>query len=284
MDNHQNEFLLVRADDIRAALFELTHPDTHIVVRDTADREVAAVILGIDRQTGYFFWRLRDYAGTTYARESMTDMLTGGVFHFVATGYGGVRIHFRIPRPESVTFEDGSAALFSPIPERMSRVQRRKMFRASLAQSPVECLASWQLPDTPTNTACSVRDISIEGVGLRSTLPVSALPRRGDLLRNVTLQFGDLGSIVLDLDVRNTYAINGNTSDHGIADAADDPSDDAKAATTAATRASTKSSAKDLESHIGATIVSLTARDEVWLQQMVWRLEKMRSTRGNATH
>lgn len=281
MDNHQNEFLLVRADDIRAALFELTHPDTHIVVRDTADREVAAVVLGIDRQTGYFFWRLRDYAGTSYASQNTTDLLTGAVFHFVATGYGGVRIHFRIPRPETVTFEDGSAALFSPIPERMSRVQRRKMFRASLAQSPVECLASWTLPDAPNGTVCAMRDISIEGVGLRSNLPVSALPRRGDLLRNVKLEFGELGSIVIDLDVRNTYAINGNTSAHGIAD---DGVDDAATRPAPDTLVPGKAAAENLESHIGATIVSLSARDEVWLQQMVWRLEKMRNARSTTSH
>jgi c-di-GMP-binding flagellar brake protein YcgR len=269
MDNHQNEFLLTRADDIRAALFELTHPDTHIIVRDAADHEMAAVILGIDRQTSYFFWRLRDYAATVYAHGASLR-LTGTVFHFVATGYGGVRIHFRIPCPESISFEDGSTALFSPIPERISRVQRRKMFRASLVQSPVVCLASWTTAATSAHIVCSVRDISIEGIGLRSSQPLSALPRRGDILHNVKLQFGDLGTKIVDLSVCNTYALNGNLIDQGIA--AHDPDTPALVSTD-------QPDAQPYESHIGASIVSLNARDEVWLQQMVWRLEKMRTTR-----
>ena len=47
LDASDPEFLLTRPEDMRAALFELTHPDSHILVRDAADREMAVLVLGL---------------------------------------------------------------------------------------------------------------------------------------------------------------------------------------------------------------------------------------------
>jgi len=265
-ENKGPEFLLVKPDAVRSALFELTHPESHIVVRDAADREMTAVVLGVDNQTGIFFWRPRDLAGLRQNERGNHELFAGAVFHFIATGYGGVRIHFRVPRPEAVTFEDGSAAYFSPLPDRLSRIQRRAMFRASLAGIPVPCVAKWK--SGTSDILFSLRDISIEGVGMRTDKHPSELPLRGDVMKGVMLQFGDLGNLKVDLDVRNAYEV-------GASEAANAPTEALSAEPTPALPAANKV----YESHLGAMITGLSPRDEVWLQQMVWRLEKLRTSR-----
>ena len=65
LDASDPEFLLTRPEDMRSALFELTHPDSHILVRDAADREIAVLILGADKHTRQFFWRPRDTPART---------------------------------------------------------------------------------------------------------------------------------------------------------------------------------------------------------------------------
>lgn len=110
LDASDPEFLLTRPEDMRAALFELTHPDSHILVRDAADREMAVLVLGADKQTRQFFWRPRDYAGADFEQTDSMGLLSGTTFHFHATAYGGVQIRFRVARPEVIHFDDGSAA------------------------------------------------------------------------------------------------------------------------------------------------------------------------------
>ena len=92
LDASDPEFLLTRPEDMRSALFELTHPDSHILVRDAADREIAVLILGADKHTRQFFWRPRDYAGADFEQSDSMGLLSGTTFHFHATAYGGVQI------------------------------------------------------------------------------------------------------------------------------------------------------------------------------------------------
>ncbi|MFP3663317.1 flagellar brake protein, partial [Burkholderia sp. SIMBA_043] len=81
-----------------------------------------------------------------FEQSDSMGLLSGTTFHFHATAYGGVQIRFRVERPEVIHFDDGSAALMSPFPEHLARIQRRKMFRASLISNANRCQASWQ-PD-----------------------------------------------------------------------------------------------------------------------------------------
>ena len=274
----QPEFLLLQPEDIRAALSELTHPDSHILVGEAPEREVAAVILGVDSKTGFFFWRPRDAGGNYFAHQCHANRFAGAVYHFAATGYGGVQIHFRVPRPEAITFEDGSLTLVSPLPERMSRVQRRKMFRAQLEHSPVRCTAAWRAAGATQTLHFWLRDISIEGVGLRCASKMGDLPRRGELMRSVKLHFGELGTLNVDLVVRNRYPVAGQVLvlppvAAGAATSASFPS--------GVTTPESSIHTLETESHLGAVINNLSSRDEVWLQQMVWRLEKMRAAHAD---
>jgi len=261
LDASDPEFLLTRPEDMRSALFELTHPDSHILVRDAADREMAVLVLGADKQTRQFFWRPRDYAGADFEQSDNMGLLSGTTFHFHATAYGGVQIRFRVQRPEVIHFDDGSAALMSPFPDRLARIQRRKMFRASLVTGAGQCQASWR-PDAKTKPfQFTVRDISVDGVGLRAALAVPALPERGTVMEDVQLDFGELGKLSANLEVRNIYPISGQPMIQP-----DSPDD-------AAPRHVSLTGEPPM-SHVGAVFLNLDARQENWLQKVVWRLEK----------
>lgn len=262
LDASDPEFLLTRPEDMRSALFELTHPDSHILVRDAADREIAVLILGADKHTRQFFWRPRDYAGADFEQSDSMGLLSGTTFHFHATAYGGVQIRFRVQRPDVIHFDDGSAALVSPFPDRLARIQRRKMFRASLITSANRCEATW-LPEAQAKPlAFTVRDISVDGVGLRVGLATPELPQRGEVLEGVQMNFGDLGRLVANLEVRNVYPVSGQPM---IAPGAD-PDEPAPRHVSL--------TGEPPVSHLGAIFLNLDARQENWLQQVVWRLEK----------
>ena len=290
------DFLLTDPDEIRSALFELTHAEAHVVVRDAADREIAALIIGLDRKTGTFFWRPRDYASSNFADNK--ELLIGAVFQFICSGYGGVRIHFRVPRPDVVRFDDGSAAFVSHWPDRISRIQRRKMFRASLSTQGKRCRASWLPPGGLPAIAFSIRDVSVDGIGLRCALPVGALPQRGDTLERVQLDFGEFGTLQTSLEVRNVFPTSGQGK-RGEGDESEGEQDEQASAGTALAVASSPATATaapatrlvaagsvsdtqaairlDVESHVGAVFAKLSSREEIWLQQVVWRLEKSKS-------
>ena len=288
------DFLLTDPDEIRSALFELTHAEAHVVVRDAADREIAVLIIGLDRKTGTFFWRPRDYASSNFADNK--ELLIGAVFQFICSGYGGVRIHFRVPRPDIVRFDDGSATFVSHWPDRISRIQRRKMFRASLSTQGKRCRASWQPPGGAPALVFGIRDVSVDGIGLRCALPVGALPQRGDTLERVLLDFGEFGTLQTSLEVRNVFPTSGqgkreeNDDEDG---ARDEQANGAATVAVAPAAATVTASLKlavagqtsdtqtavrlDVESHVGAVFSKLSSREEIWLQQVVWRLEKSKS-------
>lgn len=261
LDASDPEFLLTRPEDMRSALFELTHPDSHILVRDAADREMAVLVLGADKHTRQFFWRPRDYAGADFEQSDSMGLLSGTTFHFHATAYGGVQIRFRVQRPEVIHFDDGSAALMSPFPDRLARIQRRKMFRASLAGSATLFQASWQAAPKVQPYRFTVRDLSVDGVGLRIGLAVPALPVRGTVMEDVQLDFGELGKLSANLEVRNVYPISGQPMvPSGSPD--EEP------------RRHVSLTGEPPLSHVGAVFLDLDARQENWLQKVVWRLEK----------
>ncbi|OZI60328.1 flagellar brake protein [Bordetella genomosp. 11] len=261
------DFLLTRPEEIRSAIFELTHQDCTTLVRDAADRETAILVLGIDKQTDHFFWRPRDFAGSDFATNDSRGLRVGTVLQFHGNGYGGVQIHFRVPRPELVRFDDGSAAFVSPLPERVSRIQRRKLFRASIIGTTVRCAGQWRPDPKSKPILFAIRDISVEGIGLRVERLATELPAAGAIMEEVYLDFGDFGNITTDLQVRTVIPLSGQPL----------PATDENPADAAAPALRPSLSIQDPLTHIGAEFAALNGRQEAWLQQVVWRLEKARA-------
>lgn len=251
---------LTRVEDIQSALFELGHPDSRITVRNAADHEIAVEILALDPSSRCFYWRPRDYASADFANGDRQAILAGSLFHFQAQGYSGVQISFRVDRPQIVRADDGTAALISFFPDHLLRVQRRNTFRVHTSNARLVATGIWQPDDTDQPLKFLVRDLSVEGIGMRTENPVDVLPPHGTLMKRVALNFGRHGDMITDLEVRNLYPI-GMQRDPG----------QAPAAPVAASAADTPLS------HVGARFVALTARQQTWLQQVVWSLEKSRA-------
>ncbi|OZI21310.1 flagellar brake protein [Bordetella genomosp. 9] len=266
----ESDFLLTRPEEIRSAIFELTHQDCTTLVRDAADRETAILVLGIDKQTDHFFWRPRDFAGSDFATNDSRGLRVGTVLQFHGNGYGGVQIHFRVPRPDLVRFDDGSAAFVSPLPERVSRIQRRKLFRASIIGTAVRCAGQWR-PDLASKPVLfTIRDISVEGIGLRVERPASEMPAEGAIMRDVYLDFGDFGNMTTDLQVRTVIPLSGQPMPQAT--------DEAQPGAAEPVTIRPSLTLQDPLTHIGAEFAALSGRQEAWLQQVVWRLEKARAT------
>jgi c-di-GMP-binding flagellar brake protein YcgR len=275
-----SDFLLTRPEEVRSAVFELTHQDCQVLVRDAADRETAVLVLGIDKQTGHFFWRPRDFAGSDFATNDSRGLRVGMVLQFHGNGYGGVQIHFRVPRPELVRFDDGSAAFVSPLPERVTRIQRRKLFRASIVGTAVRCAGQWR-PDAAVKPILfAIRDISVEGIGLRVNRPALELPPAQTVMKEVYLDFGDFGNITTDLQIRTVIPLSGQPlGPQAAAGSADIATGTDAAVSAISTPAAARPglSGQDPLTHIGAVFAALSGRQEAWLQQVVWRLEKVRT-------
>jgi len=264
----ESEFSLTSPADIRAALFELNHPDSRIGVRDAGGRDIAVELIGVDRSAPYFYWRPRDFAGNDFAHADERGLLAADDFRFVAQGYGGVLIRFAVARPELVRSDDGQPALASPFPHRMTRIQRRRTFRAG-PRGGLDATARWLPEGGVQPVQMTLRDISVDGVGLRVAQPLIMLPPVGATLRAVALDLGEEDPLIADLQVRSAYALGRQDEPGADGQAAEGgPGLGAAAATPWAQPLS----------HLGTVFVGLNKRQESWLQQVVWRLEKSRSS------
>ncbi len=110
----------------------------------------------------------------------------------------GVRIEFSTATPRETRFE-GLPAFEADFPDVLFYVQRREYFRVGApVADPYVCRG--KLPDGET-FRFEVHDLSLGGVGMRTTDErVVALPM-GAILYDIELSLGSLGSLVLDLQL-----------------------------------------------------------------------------------
>jgi len=112
--------LLSRADEIRAALRELMHPDCQVRVCASDGHQgghaCEARILGPDWQQRHFFWR-------PHAPDTFEVHLRGGyppgelMLDFAGLTPDGADVRFRVSRPLVMHFADSSAAMLSNFPD-----------------------------------------------------------------------------------------------------------------------------------------------------------------------
>ncbi len=80
-------------------------------------------------------------------------------------------------------------------------------------------------------------------------------------MENVQLDFGAQGKLSASLEVRNVYPVSGQPMKQSA-----DPDEPAPRHVSL--------TGEPPVSHLGAVFLNLDARQENWLQQVVWRLEK----------
>jgi len=263
--NHLDpKYTLTTVDDIQAALFELGHADSRITVRNAADQEFTVEILALDNITRRFYWRPRDYAGADFANTNPQQWLVGSTFRFQADGYGGVQIHFRVNKPQIVRTYNGSPALVSPFPDQLKRIQRRNAFRVQVANTRLIATATWQPDLTCAPLTFQVRDLSIDGIGMRANQPISSLPSVGSHMQHLALNFGKHGDMLVDLVVHNLYPLGRQEEEGGEEEGEEQPFADVILLDVSL-------------SHLGGRFVGLDARQKSRLQKIVWAIEKTRA-------
>jgi hypothetical protein len=152
------------------------------------------------------------------------------------------------------------------------------LFRASIVGTAIRCAGQWRQDPTVKPILFSIRDISVEGIGLRVERPATELPPTGTVMKDVYLDFGDLGNITTNLEIRTVIPLAGQpllpaaTNDEDGAEG-----DTAAPAPAVPAMARPGLSGQDPLTHLGAVFVALNGRQEAWLQQVVWRLEKARA-------
>ncbi|MDE1181227.1 flagellar brake protein [Paraburkholderia sp.] len=124
----------------------------------------------------------------------------------------GVRVEFATGTPRETRFE-GLPAFEADFPEVLFHVQRREYFRVDApVLDPFTCTG--RLPETDDAFRFEVHDLSLGGVGMRTTdQRVAELPM-GAIFQDCLLSLGPLGKLTIDLQLvshRATDLPNGQT-------------------------------------------------------------------------
>jgi c-di-GMP-binding flagellar brake protein YcgR len=111
---------------------------------------------------------------------------------------GGIKVQFNVRRPDTTIFE-GRPALRMRLPEIMLRLQRRDFYRipASLA-----CETALDSDDKVRVLELRVVDLSLGGIALVTDKTYVEFTV-GQVLENCRISLGTLGTLALDLEVKN---------------------------------------------------------------------------------
>lgn len=206
-----------------------THPNTHngwssaddSQYRVDSDVEVAYILRGLMKSatpiTAYFK-KGREFVVTAVlnvsaerrqvildsgaSAEANTRMLEDTQVRFVSN-QEGVRIQFECKHIESVMFE-GKPAFKIPLPDNLTKYQRREFYRLPTpVANPVMC----EIPIQDAEPKhLMVSDISLGGLCLVGELATMS-PPLGTVLRGCRVPLTDIGTLRVDLAIRNTYLI-----------------------------------------------------------------------------
>lgn len=206
-----------------------THPNTHngwstaddSQYRVDSDVEVAYILRGLMKSatpiTAYFN-KGREFVVTAVlyvsaerrhvildsgaSAEANARMLQDSHVRFVSN-QDGVRIQFESSQIESVMFE-GKPAFKIGLPVNLTKYQRREYYRLPTpVANPVIC----EIPrEDAEPKGLMVSDISLGGLCLVGEL-AQVSPPLGTVLRGCRVPLPDIGTLRVDLAIRNTYLI-----------------------------------------------------------------------------
>jgi len=187
---------------IGSALNELLRSSEHLTVTRGVEL-LPSVILSVDIRRRTF--RFRPYGG----EREFDQLKDAQELQFRGSAYGA-QIDFPIvsgSRPITPEMDD---TLEHPVfecdfPLQLYRLQRREYFRARVAP-PNTRVAVWASPAGGA-IRFRIQDVSLSGVGLRSPLNADALPKPGDELRDVVLDFNELGTLRASIRVIATRTV-----------------------------------------------------------------------------
>ena len=128
-----------------------------------------------------------------------------------------VKIQFRLGKLSPTQFE-GRSAFRGEMPDALLRLQRREYFRLSTPiASPVQIAVALQRDDGSRLSAeLPLFDISGGGVGLMAPPDLSALFRRGEVLRECRINLPNEGLVSATVCVRNAFDVTARSGAHHV--------------------------------------------------------------------
>ena len=187
---------------IGSALNELLRSADHLAVTRGVE-PLPSVIVSVDIRRRTF--RFRPYGG----EREFDQIKDARELQFRGAAYGA-QIDFPIVDGLRAITPDMDDMLDQPVfecdfPMQLYRLQRREYFRARVAP-PNTRVAVWTSPAGGA-IRFRIQDVSLSGVGLRSPLQAEALPKPGDELRDVVLDFNELGTLRASIRVIATRTV-----------------------------------------------------------------------------
>ncbi|HZZ09361.1 MAG TPA: flagellar brake protein [Paraburkholderia sp.] len=154
-------------------------------------RQIVTQLLDVDSRNARFVFDAGSMADDNRALPSASQL----VFRSLP---GGIRTEFTTPRATAIMF-DGRPAFETSFPSLLYSVQRREFFRV---QTPVldPYTASGPYADGGS-FRLELQDLSLGGVALKTADARFGALESGCVLRDVTLQLGDFGTLRLDLQI-----------------------------------------------------------------------------------
>jgi len=223
-------YRLTHPSQIGTVLRDLAWQKCIVNVRARGGHDMVTSVLQVDPASRSFIF---DWCRADTERQALLASQENAVSALLR----GVPVNFMIGKPATTEFQGGPAFVAS-FPEKLYHFQRRRHFRArTLVTKGYRCelrAANDQV------LKLDIADLSLSGVGLRSkTVTAEQLPL-GAVFKKCTLDFAELGKIVLDLQIVGHWMVGSDGS--GIL-------------------------------HFGCAFSSLDGRLENFLQRLVFQLE-----------
>ena len=199
-DPENEEFLVHSRSSIASILRNLMRENRTIsAYLSTSDDMVATTILHVDAD--------KNMVIVEPARDPKLNHIFSDTHNVLFDlKHNNVILQFMAEHTQPARF-NGQAAVFIELPDKLLRLQRREFFRvaASITGENVTCILKDKNGDTHT---VEVEDLSLGGIG--AAIEISAVPENRPIkqfatFRNSSLRIPGVGTLTLDLQVRNCY-------------------------------------------------------------------------------
>jgi c-di-GMP-binding flagellar brake protein YcgR len=204
------KFLIRNRDEILLILtgFSLSRDTVSILFSEGHDILLSEVVAVVPENNALFL--------DPNSNADFNKQLLGALRLSFVVEQDGVTVRWSAPQAFADQYE-GRPVFRVTIPETLRRIQRREFFRvATPGNHPILC----SVP-SPNNPPAFVNlplvDISMEGIGvILPAAEVTAFEKGAELL-NCTIDFGEAGSVAVNLRVRNIWTValkNGKSNTH----------------------------------------------------------------------
>jgi flagellar brake protein len=193
--HEEDPYRIAEPGEVLRILQDIHREQTFVTLLFPREQKILTLLLAIDESAGYMLYDIGRTPAETQA------VLASSNIHFSST-LNGVTVRFNAPSAVETVFE-GRPAFRSPIPTALQYLQRREHFRTKVIRP---ATGTVKLPDG-TSASMKVDDLSIGGVRLQSSTVSPAVLPTGTQLKDVVLDFNDLGKVEVNVSIASHQTV-----------------------------------------------------------------------------